>query len=115
MTAVCHCENCQRQAGTTFSVVVAIPADSLVLEQEETLATYEDRGESGQPVWRRFCRNCGSPILSVADSVPGQVFIKSGTLADRSWLRPGVHIWCDSAQPWVEIPDAAVKIPRNPS
>ena len=25
MTAVCHCKDCQKQAGTAFSVIVAVP------------------------------------------------------------------------------------------
>src|SRR4051794_28887014 len=29
MTAVCHCADCQRQTGTTFSLVVAVPRDQL--------------------------------------------------------------------------------------
>ena len=114
MTAVCHCENCQRQTGTAFSVIVGIPADSLSFEGEEILGEFLDRGESGGAVHRRFCRNCGSPILSLVEAVPGVAFIKAGTLEDRSWLRPSTHIWCETAQPWVEIAESMEKIPRNP-
>lgn len=114
MTAVCHCENCQRQTGTAFSVIVGIPAASLVFDGEENLAEFLDRGESGGAVRRRFCRNCGSPILSLVEVVPGVGFIKAGTLEDRSWLSPSTHIWCDTAQPWVEIPESVEKFPRNP-
>ncbi len=114
MTAVCHCDNCQHQTGTAFSIIVAVPADTLVFEGGENLKEFLDRGESGGAVHRRFCGNCGSPIVSLIDAVPGVGFIKAGTLDDRSWLRPTMHIWCDTAQPWVEIPDAVMKIPRNP-
>lgn len=114
MTAVCHCKNCQRQSGTAFSIIVGVPADSLVFEGQENLKEYLDHGESGGAVYRRFCRNCGSPILSLVASAPGMAFIKAGTLDDSSWLNPSVHIWCDTAQPWVSIPDSAMKIPRNP-
>ena len=57
---VCHCKNCQKQAGTAFSVIMGIPAAALSVEGE--LKTYEDRGDSGQAVLRRFCPNSGSPI-----------------------------------------------------
>jgi len=114
MTAVCHCENCQRQTGTAFSVVVGIPAASLTFDGEENLGEFLDRGDSGGAVHRHFCRNCGSPVLSLVDAVPGVGFIKAGTLEDRSWLRPSTHIWCETAQPWVEIDKSAEKIPRNP-
>ena len=58
-TAVCHCKNCQKQAGTSFSVVVAIPASALSMTG--SLKTFEDVGDSagddlgfGQGPWIRF-------------------------------------------------------------
>jgi hypothetical protein len=114
LTAVCHCENCQRQTGTSFSIIVAVPADSVSIDGEENLKEFLDRGETGMPVHRRFCGNCGSPILSLVESVPGAAFIKAGTLKDRSWLNPAMHIWCDTAQPWIEMAESMIKVPRNP-
>ena len=114
LTAVCHCENCQRQTGTAFSVIVRIPAASLDFDGEEHLTECLDRGESGGAVHRQFCRNCASPILSLVDSVPGIGFVNAGTLHDRSWLSPSMHIWCDTAQPWLKIDDSADRVPRNP-
>src|SRR4051812_29336440 len=99
-TAVCHCTECQRQTGTSFSLVVAVPRDALVVEGD-SLSSYTTVGtDSGQPVERRFCCECGSPIVSVPEGGP-LVFIKAGTLNDRSWLEPQVQVWCDSAQPWL--------------
>jgi hypothetical protein len=53
LVAVCHCKNCQKQAGTAFTVVVGWG-----------LKTFNDTGDSGQPVRRNFCPECGSPITS---------------------------------------------------
>jgi hypothetical protein len=114
MTAVCHCENCQRQSGTAFSIIVGVPAGSLRFQGEENLATYADRGTSGKAVNRRFCRNCGSPIVSLVDVMPQVHFVKAGTLDDRSWLQPTAQFWCDSAQPWVRIEGGVTKFPQNP-
>ena len=33
-TAICHCEDCQRQTGTAFSVLVAVPAEALRIDGE---------------------------------------------------------------------------------
>jgi hypothetical protein len=114
MTAVCHCDNCQRQSGSSFSIIVGVPAGSLRFEGEEHLATFADRGTSGKAVNRRFCKNCGSPIVSLVEIMPDVHFIKGGTLDDRSWLRPTTHFWCDTAQPWVDIARDAAKFPKNP-
>jgi hypothetical protein len=114
LTAICHCDNCQKQTGTAFSIIVGVPEDSLSFEGEDSLGEFGDQGETGQAVRRRFCRNCGSPLLSLVESVPGVGFIKAGTLEDRSRLAPTMHIWCDTAQPWVRMSGDMVQIPRNP-
>lgn len=97
-TAVCHCKNCQKQAGTAFSVIVAVPAPTL--KATGPIKTFNDVGDSGKPVNRNFCPDCGSPITSDVDAVPGLTFIKAGTLDDTSWLKPTMEIYCDSAQSW---------------
>ena len=46
--------------------------------------------------------------------MPMMDVIKAGTLDDTSWLQPQLNVWCDSAQPWVQLSDAIPRIPRNP-
>ncbi|MDO8348449.1 MAG: GFA family protein [Rugosibacter sp.] len=113
MTATCHCKHCQRQTGTAFSIVVAVPKGSLVFETGQP-ATYQDVGDSGLPVFRHFCANCGSPIVTEVDAMPTMDFLKAGTLDDTSWLKPQMNIWCTSAQPWVKMDESIPCIPGNP-
>ena len=114
-TAVCQCRNCQKQAGSAFSIIVAVPRGSLKVHGD-SLASFADRGDdSGQPVVRYFCRNCGSPIKSEVAAAPAMDFIKAGTLDDVSWLAPQLAVWCDSAQPWVQMEPAMARHPRNPA
>lgn len=98
---VCHCKNCQKQAGTAFSIVVALPKPALSVRG--SLKTYDDRGDSGKAVYRRFCPDCGSPIISEVEVMPELAMIKAGTLDDTTWLKPTMEIFCDSAQPWVSL------------
>ena len=109
---VCHCKNCQKQAGTAFSIVVAIP--NTALSMHGTLKTFSDRGDSGKAVDRRFCPECGSPILSEAEALPGLAIIKAGTLDDASWVTPGMEIFCDSAQSWVNLGGERQRFPKMP-
>ncbi len=109
---VCHCRNCQKQAGSAFSIVVAIPKRAFSVEG--TLKTYADRGDSGKAVSRRFCPECGSPILSEAEALPDLAVIKAGTLDDTSWLKPTMEIYCDSAQNWVRLGGNLQRFARMP-
>ncbi|TAL03076.1 MAG: GFA family protein [Rhodospirillaceae bacterium] len=112
-TAVCHCKNCQKQSGTAFSIVFSVKAKELSVDG--ALSTFEDVGSSGAPVLRKFCGKCGSPILSEIAALSHLRFIKAGTLDDTSWLKPQIHIWCDSAQSWVERDPALPQFPREPT
>ena len=113
MIAVCHCKNCQKQAGTAFSLVVGIPKSAMSIEGP--LKTYQDRGDSGHAVLRNFCPECGSPITSDAAAMPELTFIKSGTLDDTSWLDPKVHVYWDSAQRWTPVPVGSQTFAKMPA
>ena len=110
--AVCHCKNCQKQAGSAFSVLVVAKKRAFQLSGEPAL--YVDAADNGAPVNRYFCAGCGSPIYTALPSAPDDVYVKAGTLDDTSALKPRVHVWCDSAWPWTPIPEGAIKIGKNP-
>ncbi len=112
MTAVCHCPDCQRQTGTSFSIVVGLPRAALQITGDAAL--YTTTGESGAAVHRYFCGRCGSPMYTLPDALPDVAFIKAGTLDDPSWLRPQTEFFCDTAQPWVSLAGDWAREPRNP-
>lgn len=103
-TAVCHCDHCQRQSGGAFSVNLVAHESQLAVTGP--LKTYGDPGndESGTVhVERRFCPECGSPIVSALLGADGVVAVKAGTLDDRSVVSPDVQAWCVDSQPWVDL------------
>ena len=97
LTAICHCKNCQRQSGTAFSVIVGVLISDLSLNGATKV--YHDKGETGRPVERHFCPDCGSPLLSKIEPLPDMVFLKAGTLDDTSSLDATVEVFCESAMP----------------
>jgi hypothetical protein len=99
MTAVCHCTHCQKQSGGMFSTNLVVPEGEYV-QQGET-RVYEDSGDSGLPVFRHFCGNCGSPILSKVAAMPGVCMVKAGTLDDFSGITPAIEVYTDHAADWV--------------
>jgi hypothetical protein len=103
----CHCTHCQKQAGSALSVVGVVRRDALQLTGE--LTTYRDEGASGQPVYRKFCGRCGSPVITDTPAAEAQdiIFIKAGTLDETADLTPTLHYWTQSAQGWFAFPDGA--------
>lgn len=98
---VCHCTDCQKFSGSAFATVVGVPASALKVAG--ALKTFTKAGDSGQSMHRRFCPECGSGVMDEADALPGIVMLNAGTLDDRSWVKPLSQVYCDSAQPWVQL------------
>ncbi len=107
---LCHCEDCQRQTGTAFLSAMAFPADRVAITGTMTTFTMPG-GQSGEPMNRRFCTRCGSPIVIDKDGT-GRMLIMAGTLDDKSLFKPEVSLFCDSAAPWVVMPADCQNLPR---
>jgi hypothetical protein len=111
-TGLCHCRTCQKGSGSAFNAVLGLQADNLTVIG--TLTTFEGRGDSGNATFRRFCPACGSPVLSEAAIMAGIVMVAAGTLDDPSWVKPSVQIYCDSAQPWVDLGGGMMSFAKMP-
>lgn len=113
-TAVCHCDHCQRQSGGAFSVNLV--AHESQLSVTGVLSTYGDTGDDGVDtvyVRRHFCGACGSPIVSDLVETGGIIAVKAGTLDEKSGIRPTVEAWCESKQPWVDLPGMEISLDRE--
>ena len=107
---LCHCEDCQRHTGSPFVASLAFPRESVTMTGDLTTFT-RPGGQSGEPMHRRFCRQCGSPMTIHRDST-GRVLILAGTLDDTSLFAPDLSFFCDSALSWVVIPENCQKFAR---
>ena len=108
---VCHCKNCQKQSGSTFSINII--GQSEQIEVQGNLSTYADTNDSGDPVNRNFCENCGSPIFSEILSQGNLIALKVGTLDDTSDIEPQTQFWCISKQNWLSLDTKMPALMRN--
>lgn len=102
MTAICHCTHCARQGGSLFSMICGVPKDQFHVTQGE-LTTYQDTGDSGNQVERKFCNRCGSPIISDVHAMPGMVFVKAGTLDDWRRFKPSLEVYRSRTAEWFPV------------
>jgi hypothetical protein len=110
---VCHCKNCQKGIGSAFATVIALPKAALAVQGD--LKTFNDRGDSGKTLYRRFCPECGASVMDEAEAMPGVVMILSGTLDDTSWVKPTMEIVLDSAQSWVKLEGDQQRFAKMPT
>jgi hypothetical protein len=112
-SGICHCRNCQRYTGSAFETVVAFPSETIKVQGE--LKTYQDTGDSGQPVFRRFCPNCGSGVIADVNVLPGVTLVLAGTLDDPAAFTPTMEVFCSSAQPWMSTGGERARFPKMPT
>ena len=111
--AVCHCEDCQRQTGGPFTVVIGVPRDSFTVEGD-SLSSFTTVGtDHGGETERNFCNLCGAPIFSLSSALPELVLIQAGSLDDGSWIEPAFEVWTGSAQPWSPHFEQAMQMERG--
>lgn len=110
----CHCTSCRRQSGAAYSVNLLVHATSMTVNGN--LASWIDHDtESGQPLAREFCGQCGSPIRSVPSASPGFYAVKAGTLDEPDAFAPVMHIWTESRIDWVAIPEGLPRFGKGPA
>ena len=110
----CYCRDCQWASGSAFSANLAVPAAALSLTAGE-VRYYEGKSERGSAVWRGFCSDCGSPILTKGDITPDHVGLAAASLDDPSGYRPNAALWTASAQPWAHLNSELPKFAKGAS
>lgn len=90
----CHCADCRKESGSTFTVYGQWPRDAFELQGE--LQTYAGRG---------FCSLCGSRVACFQEDV---VEVRLGSLDDPPFgLQPEAEIWIKRRESWLAPVDGA--------
>lgn len=108
----CHCANCRKASGAGASHNILLKTSDLAFTAG-TPKRYVDTADSGNALYRFFCAECGSSIYSQRSTMPEMLVLKAGSLDDASGLSIGMHIWTDSALPWMHRDPAVDQHPKN--
>jgi hypothetical protein len=104
----CHCTDCQHITGSAFAIGVLALNEAVRLSGKAP-RVIESIADSGRVKGRCVCPDCATCVCG--QPRPGtqmQAMVRSilgGTLDDTSWLRPTVHAWTRSKQPWIALPE----------
>jgi len=103
----CHCRWCQRETGSAFVINAVVEASHVPLLQGEVeLIDTPSASGRGQKVAR--CPRCQVALWShYPQAGPAVCFIRVGTLDNPDAFPPDVHIYTDSKQPWLTLPESA--------
>ena len=118
-TYTCHCTACQRITGSAFSSAIVVAAEACRFAGGDETRPFQRATDGGRTSTRWVCAGCGVWMCGgprPGTAAPGAlVAVRAGTLDDTSWLRPRVHFWTRSAQPWVALPEGDVRFETQPA
>ncbi|HET8940726.1 MAG TPA: GFA family protein [Rudaea sp.] len=100
----CHCTWCQRETGTAFALNAIIEADRvrLLCGDVDVVNTPSNSGK-GQRISR--CPTCRVALWSNYSGAGDAIrFVRVGTLDEAFRVKPDIHIFTSTRQPWVILP-----------
>ena len=107
----CHCRWCQRETGAAFALNALIETDRVTLLAGE-VDLVEMPSESGLGQSAARCPGCRLALWSYYGGAGSLVsFVKVGTLDEPDRLPPDVHIFTESRQPWLPLPEGMPAVP----
>lgn len=99
---ICHCSQCRKAQGGPFASNIPVQQSAFeLLGGSDQLRAFE----SSPGKQRVFCGNCGSPIYSQTEKLPGVLRIRAGTLEGELPSRPEAHYHVASKANWWDIVD----------
>jgi len=101
----CHCTWCQRETGSAFALNALIEADRVqVTLGEPEFTTIPSPSGKGQKFAR--CPECRIALWSnYAGAGEALRFVRVGSLDEPGQCQPDIHIFTESKQPWLPLPD----------
>jgi hypothetical protein len=99
----CHCLDCQRQTGSAFVLNALIETDRITLLAGEPQPVGVPT-DSGKPHRIFRCPTCQVALWSEYGGRTRMRFVRVGTLDTPAALKPDVHIYVRSKQPWLQLP-----------
>ena len=102
-TYICHCTDCQRVSGSAFNISIVFPESAVAITgPSRRIARKLGSGAIG---YRWTCPECGvwiggDPKLDAKRNIERRI-LRGGTFDDRRWVKPTLHMWVQSAQPWL--------------
>ena len=109
----CHCKRCRKASGSAYASNARISPDQFkVLTGQASLKSFYHQATG---LTRKFCAECGSPIVSERTE-PAILVVRLGTLDTPLDKSPIVgHIFVDSKAEWDEITDDLPQFSERPT
>ena len=108
--SMCHCSMCRKAQGSAYVAVSPIEAAKFrIIKGEALLKEYRATPHKV----RVFCSNCGSPVYSARDDLPGIRRLRLGTVETPFECKNAYHTHVGSKAAWEAIADGFPQYPES--
>ena len=95
--AMCHCLECQKRTGSTFSVHAWFQRSAIEVRGEAT--AFLRVAESGNPITFHFCPTCGATVYWELKDL---IAVAVGSFADPEFPLPHRAVWERRRHHWLD-------------
>jgi hypothetical protein len=106
--SMCHCTQCQKRTGSSYSVHAYFQRAAVAIRGETR--AHRRTGDTGCYITFHFCPVCASTLHWDVEAMPDMVGIPVGVFADPAFPPPTTSIFVPQKHRWVVIPDG---VPQN--
>jgi hypothetical protein len=106
--SMCHCLQCQKRTGSTYSVHAYFTREAVTVEGRTQ--AFRRTGDTGCYITFHFWPVCASTLHWDVEAMPNMVGIPVGVFADPAFPPPTTSIFVPHKHPWVVVPDG---VPQN--
>lgn len=100
----CHCDDCRKVTGASFSTNVIVKLDDLFVTKGVP-STYPRSADNGNIKTYNFCVACGSLLFSDNSGRPEIGVVRVGSIDDASFVQPSGNLYCSRALPFSHLAD----------
>ncbi|KAJ4295627.1 hypothetical protein N0V90_007640 [Kalmusia sp. IMI 367209] len=107
--ALCHCKDCRKITGSTYSTNAIFPDGQFKLAQG-TPKQHVKTADTGNTITSFFCGDCGSTMWRETATFKGAKIVKVGTIDDANALadaKPAIELFAPQRVPWVQAVSGA--------
>ncbi|KAK3666121.1 hypothetical protein LTR17_008326 [Elasticomyces elasticus] len=101
--ALCHCRDCQKITGSTYSTNLIVPGDKFEVTKGSP-KTHTKKADSGNEITSHFCGDCGSTMWRDGKTFGESKVIKVGSLEDPKAFdeaKPAIELFVPERISWV--------------
>lgn len=101
--ALCHCADCRKITGSTYSTNAIIPGEQFKLVSG-TPKTIAKKADSGKQITSHFCGDCGSTLFRTGETFGDAKIVKVGVMDNADALeqvKPAIELYAPERISWV--------------